>query len=66
MYDNSKFIIVDFIKNQISKKSKSNIGKFPSSLLKMTDKCLDIVLHPSNPNKLMLIGYNYYVCVYLD
>lgn len=66
LYDNSKFIVVDFIKNQINKRTKQMINKFPQNLLQMENKVEDIVLHPFNSNKLLLVALDYYVTVFLD
>ena len=66
LYDNSKFIVIDFIKNQINKRTKQMLNKFPQNYLKMDNKVEDIILHPFNSQKLILVAIDYYVTVFLD
>ena len=66
LYDNSKFIVVDFIKNRVNKRTKSLLSQFPKNLLQMDNKVEDLVLHPLNGQKVLLLALDYYVTVFLD
>lgn len=66
LYENSKFIVIDFIKNQVNKRTKQILNQFPKNYLQMDNKVEDILLHPFNSQKLILVALDYYVTVFLD